>query len=82
MTNEATERATMWRLKAPKQLVEQVDDLKYEHRVSRAQLVRRILRLGVKLWQRSEDGERSDFERLEEELFGADDCLDLDQGGC
>jgi len=71
----------MWRLKCPKDLVEQLDDLKWNHRVSRVQLVQRILRVGIKLWQTDGDGNRSRFELLEEQLFAADDCLEINQGG-
>lgn len=71
MTDEKRKRLG---IKCPAELVERLDEIKWERRVPRYQIVERIIRVGVELWETEVDGDRSKFEQLESEVFGTTDC--------
>ncbi|MEL7499274.1 MAG: hypothetical protein AAFN77_16830 [Planctomycetota bacterium] len=54
----------MWRVKVPKELVNQLDEVKWRKRCSRNHLVERMFKVAIQLWERDE------FERMEQRLLG------------
>ena len=74
MKETKTEKPKRLGIKCPADLVERLDELKWELRIPRGLIVERIIRLGLELWEQEADGERTNFERLEDDLFGASDC--------
>ena len=71
MTNEnnptADVKRQLWRVQLDKQLVERVDDMKWEFRTSRIKLMQRMIKLSLLLMEPVPGG-MTQFEQLEREI--------------
>lgn len=58
----------MWRVRVEKPLVEEVDELKWQFRTTRKNLIHRMLRLSLHLWNNVGEDGITQFERMEQAI--------------